>query len=60
MDKSYADMTPAERIEWTVENGRMDEIGDLLLQYIADYGVDDIDAQGLARRVWDRMNEEEG
>lgn len=56
--RAYADMTPEQRIQWTVENGRLDEIGDLLLEFIADYGADGIDAGRLARRVFERIDEE--
>jgi hypothetical protein len=55
--KEYRDMSPAERVEWEVKNGRLDEIGDMLLMHLAHYGTDGIDAQALAQRVWERIDE---
>jgi len=41
-----------------IETGRVDEIGDFLLEHLAEYGPGDLDVGALARRVFERINED--
>jgi len=51
-------MTPAQRLVDDIENGRTHAIAGYLLEYLAHYGTEGIDAQALARRVIERYEEE--
>ena len=51
------ELAPAVRLRNDIELGRADEIGDFLLEYLATYGTAGIDAQALARRVFERIEE---
>ena len=59
MSTPYRDMTPQQRIVHEVENERPREIGHYLLEHLAAHGTHGIDAQALARRVFERMEEED-
>lgn len=47
--------TPEQRLVEDIEQERSHSLGHALLEYIATYGTDKIDAQALARRVFERM-----
>jgi hypothetical protein len=49
---------PANRLREEVESGRPDEIGQFLLEYLAEYGPVGIDAQDLAQRVFERIEQD--
>lgn len=48
-----------DRLVEEIEHGRTGEIGDFLLQHLADYGPEGLDVQALARRVFERYEEDE-
>lgn len=50
-------LAPANRLRETIETGRADEVGLFLLEYLAAHGAVGIDAQALARRVFERVEE---
>ena len=41
-----------------IETGRVDEIGQFLLEHLARYGPGDLDIQDLAIRILDRVDED--
>lgn len=49
--------TPAQRLVEDIEHGRTHAIEGYLLEYLAEYGTEGIDAQALARRVFERIEE---
>lgn len=51
-------LAPANRLRENIEIGRVDEIGEFLLEYLAEYGAVGIDTQTLARRVFERIEAE--
>lgn len=51
-------LAPANRLRAEIEDGRTGEIGDFLLMYLAEYGTAGIDAQALAQRVFERIEED--
>lgn len=51
-------LAPANRLRQEIAEGRADEVGNFLLEYLATYGPVGIDAQALARRVFERIEEE--
>lgn len=55
--KAWGEVTllPANRLRADIETGRADEVGHFLLEYLADYGAVGIDAQALAKRVFERI-----
>lgn len=46
------------RLVGEIETGRIDEIGDFLLEHLAEWGPGDLDVGALARRVFERRNDE--
>jgi len=65
-DEAFADaldlwtevsLAPANQVAVDIELGRADEVGDFLLEYLAEYGAVGIDVQRLARRVFDRVEQ---
>jgi hypothetical protein len=48
---------PAMRLSRNIAEGRADEVGHFLLEYLAEYGAAGIDAQALANRVFARIEE---
>lgn len=52
-------LAPANRLRQEIEQGRADEIGHFLLEYLADYGTAGIDAKALATRVFERVGADE-
>ena len=42
-----------------IENGRVGEIGDFLLMHLADWGPGNLDVGRLARRVFERIENDE-
>lgn len=52
-------LAPASRLRETIEDGRADEVGHFLLEYLADHGAVGIDVQALARRVFERVGDDE-
>lgn len=51
-------LAPANRLVVELADGRADEVGEFLLQYLAEYGTTGIDAQALAQRVFERIEED--
>lgn len=51
-------LADANRLRRNVEEGRSGEVDYFLLEYLAAYGTAGIDAQALARRVFERIEEE--
>jgi hypothetical protein len=46
------------RLAGEIETGRIDEIGDFLLEHLAEWGPGDLAVGALARRVFERRNDE--
>lgn len=46
---------PADRLARSMAEGRADEVGQFLLEYLADYGAVGIDVQALAQLVMTRQ-----
>lgn len=51
------ELAPAVRLRDTIENGDENDAGHYLLEYLATYGTAGIDAQALAQRVFERIEE---
>lgn len=51
-------LAPANRLCHNIAFGRADEVGEFLLEYLADYGAVGIDVQALANLVFARIEEE--
>lgn len=45
------------RLERDIEEGRVDEIGQFLLEHLANWGPEYVDVQRLANRVMERIEE---
>jgi hypothetical protein len=60
-EKAWGEVTlaPANRLRRDIAEGRADEIGHFLLEYLADYGAVGIDVQALARQVFERVGADE-
>lgn len=52
------EQTPANRLRNDIETGPTHSIERYLLEYLAEYGTAGIDAQALAQRVFERLEEE--
>lgn len=51
-------LAPANRLARNIAEGRADEVGHFLLEYLADHGAVGIDVQALATLVFARVEEE--
>lgn len=52
-------LEPANRLRRVIAEGRADEVGHFLLEYLADYGAVGIDVQALAQQVFQRVGADE-
>lgn len=52
-------LAPANRLCRDIADGRADEAGHFLLEYLADYGAVGIDVQALAKQVFERIGADE-
>lgn len=52
-------LAPANRLRRDIAEGRADEVGHFLLEYLADFGAVGIDAQELAQQVFARVGNDE-
>jgi hypothetical protein len=59
-EKAWGEVTlaPANRLRRDLDIGRADEIGDFLLEYLAEYGAVGIDPQALAQQVFARAEDD--
>jgi hypothetical protein len=55
---TQAQQTAEARVVHEVETGRLDEIGQFLLEHLAIWGPGSLDVGALARRVLERGDEE--
>lgn len=52
-------LAPANRVARDIAEGRADEVGQFLLEYLAEYGAVGVDVQALAQQVFARIEEDE-
>lgn len=52
-------LAPANRLRAEIAEGRADEVGHFLLEYLADHGAVGIDVQALANQVFARVGGDE-
>jgi hypothetical protein len=52
-------LAPANRLRRDIADGRADEVGHFLLEYLADHGAVGIDVQALAQQVFARVGADE-